>query len=137
MAGTVMSTLAVAFAAASLLAALPAGALGPTQPFTPPAVTRGSVAAAPADAPAAVGEAAASGLMGVRLGSSPRALIDGEWVALGAPARKGRLTEVRAHEVVLRLSGGGTERLALFPPLPAVAGSPLETGSSIVKRDLP
>jgi hypothetical protein len=69
--------------------------------------------------------------MGVRLGSSPRALIDGEWVALGAPIRKGWLAQVRAHEVVLRLPDGGSERLMLFPPQPAVANS------SIVKRDLP
>jgi hypothetical protein len=123
------------------LAARPAAALGPDQPFTPPAAARQNTGAgAPTEAPAEAATASAppaSGLTGVRLGSSPRALIDGEWVALGAPAREGRLVAVRAHEVVLRLAGGGHERLALFPPLPPLAGSPAEPGSSILKRDLP
>jgi hypothetical protein len=117
-------------------APVPASALGPAQPFTPPAPT--SRAADPVVA-AAAQAAPGSGLAGVRLGSSPRALIDGEWVALGATVREGRLVAVHPHEVVVRLANGRTERLALFPPLPVLpdpAGAP-GTETSIVKRNLP
>ncbi len=118
-------------AVVTALVAWPAAALGPLQPFTPPvAAARG------ADAAAAAPQAATHiGLAGVRLGTSPRALIDGEWVALGQPAREGRLVAVRAHEVVLRLPNGRDEHLPLFPDAPAAAANG-SAESTVVMRVL-
>ena len=118
------------FASAAALVAPLAEALGPLQPFTPPLAAARSSDAAPA-APTPIAET--SGLAGVRLGSSPRALIDGEWVALGQPVRDGKLVAVNAHEVVLRLANGRTEHLSLFP---AAAAAP-NPEASLVKRNLP
>lgn len=123
------------------LAPPPAAALGPSQPFAPPAAVS-PAAASPgstvqAGTPSDTAESVPTGLTGVRLGSSPRALIDGQWVALGAPARQGRLVQVRAHEAVLRLPGGALERLAMFPEAPSPAGQVPSAAPSIVKRDLP
>ncbi len=124
------------------LAPQTAAALGPAQPFTPPAAvppaaaSPGTDAAVEAGTPTDSAEPVPTGLTGVRLGSSPRALIDGQWVALGATARQGRLVQVRAHEAVLRLPGGALERLAMFPAAPSPAGQPAAAAPSIVKRDL-
>lgn len=125
------------------LAPAPAAALGPSQPFTPPAAlspapaSTSAATAVEAGTPSDTAESVPTGLTGVRLGSSPRALIDGQWVALGAPARQGRLVQVRAHEAVLRLPGGALERLAMFPEAPSPAGQAPSAAPSIVKRDLP
>jgi hypothetical protein len=106
---------------------LPARALGPQQPFTPP-----SAAPRGADATAAA-TPSFGGLTGVRLGSSPRALIDGDWIALGQAVRDGRLVGVSVDAAVLRLADGRTEHLLLFPAA-AAASTP---DASIVRRNLP
>ena len=117
-------------ATVAALCALPAAALGPLQPFTPPSAPIRSTDSPTAPVPQA---AEASGLAGVRLGTSPRALIDGNWVALGQQVRDGKLVAVHAHEVVLRLPNGRSEHLSLFPA--AAAASTPE--ASIVRRNLP
>lgn len=96
---------------AIVLALLPhwAAAMGPDAPFTPPA-SRSTTAAAAADA-----VESASGLRGVRLGSSPAALIDGSWVSPGQPVRGARLARIHLDGALLRHADGRTERLALFP----------------------
>ncbi len=115
-------------------------ALGAAAPFAPPArIVVKPAPPAPALAPAAAAAAAAtaatlpqaaaasepeatpvaavagSGLSGIHLGTPPRALIDGEWVALGERVRGARLDAVRAAEVHLRHPDGRIERLPLTP----------------------
>ena len=118
------------FATAAALVAPLAEALGPLQPFTPPLAATRSSDAAPA-APAALAEA--GGLAGVRLGSSPRALIAGEWIAIGQHVGDKKLVAVHAHEVVLRLPDGRAEHLSLFPAAAAASNPDV----SLVKRNLP
>ena len=96
--------------AALLLLPIAGHALGPAQPFTAPAATAHAADAATTAAPAT-----SSGLAGVRLGTSPGALVDGQWIALGQAVRGARLVSVRAHDVSLRHTDGRIERLALFP----------------------
>jgi len=116
--------------AAYLLPAL-AFALGPKDPFAPPGRT--SVASAAQVHVAVQG----AGLSGVRLGKTPAALIDGEWITLGDSVRGARLTAVRLHEVVLQNADGRIERIAMFPEPASPAASAPATERLIVKRELP
>jgi len=116
--------------AASLLPTL-AFALGPKDPFTPPARTSAASATQ-------VGVAVQrTGLSGVRLGKTPAALIDGEWITLGDTVRGARLAAVRLHEVVLQHADGRIERIAMFPEPASPAASAPATERLIVKRELP
>ena len=116
---------------APLLGASAVLALGAAAPFAPPAppartavkpAALALAAAAPPQAVAAsepdatpVAAVAGSGLSGIHLGTPPRALIDGEWVALGERVRGARLHAVHAEEVRLRHPDGRIERLLLTP----------------------
>lgn len=104
---------AVAAAAASI-----ASAMGPTDPFGPPART-----ATEAEPKSAVGASAPFGLAGLRLGHAAAALIDGEWIALGRPVRGAVLAEVRFDGVTLRHVDGRVERIELHAPAPTTAAS--------------
>ena len=102
-------------------------AMGAAAPFTPPprvAAPTAAAASAPASAatldpttPALVNSAVAteSGLSGMHLGSPPRALIDGEWVAVGDTVRGARLQALHADEAQLRHPDGRLERLRMAP----------------------
>ncbi len=117
------------------LAGLPAHALGPRAPFTPPAAVAGPpVPAAPAtrvstDAPTidpsssattpeAVSAAATTamsglaGLSGLRLGKTPMALIDGQWWRPGDRPRGALLAAVQPGGALLRHADGRIEQLA-------------------------
>lgn len=110
-------------------------AMGAGAPFAPPARVAVPVSAA---MPAAAASAAMSalpsvdgatsampaldssadtGLRGLQLGAHPRALIDGQWVALGAEVRGARLSELRIDRVVLRHADGRLEQLLLSPQI--------------------
>ena len=106
-----------------LIATPSAIAMGAAAPFTPP-----SRVAAPASAPASAATrdpatpafvsaavAVGSGLSGMHLGSPPRALIDGEWVAVGDMVRGARLQALRADEAQLRHPDGRLEHLRMAP----------------------
>lgn len=123
-----MARLVTLIGAAAMLSATlqPAVALGPADPFTPPG--RGQLASQ------AGGQAPVGALAGVRLGTKPAALIDGEWIALGHSVRGARLAQVRAQAVTLQHVDGRLERLALFPDNPPIPG-PEER--LVVKKDLP
>ena len=124
MAGTLTVTLLALGVA--LLAAPPAQAVGAAAPFTPPS-RAAALAAAPTSATESGNTVSATpllatpapetglGLTGIQLGAQPRALIDGEWVALGAAVRGARLHALRADEAQLRHSDGRMERLLLTP----------------------
>ena len=58
---------------------------------------------------------AISGLTGVRLGSRPQALIDGQWFTPGAQVRGARLLAIQADAVLLQPPDGAAQRLALTP----------------------
>lgn len=109
-------------------------ALGAAAPFAPPArivvkpaalapAAAAVVAAAVLPQAAAASEpeatpvaaVAGAGLNGIHLGTPLRALIDGEWVALGERVRGARLDAVRTAEVHLRHPDGRIERLPLTP----------------------
>lgn len=94
----------------------------PPAPPPAPAAAAAATAAAPPQAAAAsepeatpVAAVAGTGLSGIHLGTPPRALIDGEWVALGERVRGARLDAVRTAEVQLRHPDGRIERLPLTP----------------------
>ena len=127
-----------------VLAAPCAMAMGAAAAFTPPArvvIAAASPASAPVPSPTADPVAlsgaaaqppapAASGLNGIRLGTQPRALIDGDWIALGGSVRGARLNAVRSGEAQLRHPDGRLEQLRLAPqvelfshPLPSAARS--------------
>lgn len=91
----------------TLAASNAAHALGPAQPFTPPAAVRGD-AADPALPPPATAR-----LGGLRLGAAPAALIDGQWVGLGARIHGARLQHIEPPYAVLQHPDGRLERLAL------------------------
>lgn len=95
-------------AMAPVVLPLPATALGPAQPFAAPAAQRG--AAAPGDDPTGRTTARLSGLRG---GAAPAALIDGQWITLGASVRQARLHDIQPPYAVLRHPDGRLERLAL------------------------
>ncbi|KNZ33510.1 MAG: hypothetical protein AD742_06375 [Methylibium sp. NZG] len=121
-----------ALALAMTLFYLPsAHALGAAAPFTPPSRVASPEAASaqaaagsaalppPTPTPTAADMARAAGadtgLSGVHLGPQPRALIDGEWVALGDVVRGARLHSLRADHAQLRHPDGRLERLLLTP----------------------
>jgi len=98
------------------LAGLPAAfALGPSAPFEPPRAASSAMQAAAAASAASGAEAAPSGLAGVRLGRKPGALIDDQWVEIGATVRGARLAAVRDGEAQLLHPDGQIERLRLTP----------------------
>jgi len=100
-----------AAAAALCTAALvPAHALGPQAPFTPPGAASAAAAASPTAAEPEFG-----GLSGVRLGTPPQALIDGRWHRLGEPVRGARLGAVSRHGATLLHPDGRREHLWLLP----------------------
>ena len=120
-----------------------AGAVGPQAPFTPPPSIAPSTAAAQA-ASAADGAASDAemstpqGLVGLRLGSTPSALIDGHWVRLGQDVRGARLIDVRQGAVRLRHANGQIETLALFADPTAAALNPRRSAPpSAAARELP
>lgn len=97
-------------------------AMGAAAPFAPPprvAVPAAAAAPAAADpsAPAVANAANAigAGLSGIHLGTRPRALIDGDWVALGETVRGARLHALRADEAQLRHPDGRIEHLRFTP----------------------
>jgi hypothetical protein len=108
-------TRVLAMLAAALLPQWSA-AMGPSDPFTPPSR---AVPATDASAMPEAAAAAANGLAGVRLGSAPAALIDGEWIVPGQTVRGARLAAIRIDGALLRHPDGRTERLALFPSPPS------------------
>lgn len=105
-------------ALACCLAAGAAWPIGPAAPFVPPG--REAIAATATGLGA---DSGTSGLAGVRLGRHAGALIDGNWVPQGAPARGGRLESVRRDRVVLRRADGSTETLNLYSATAAPAAS--------------
>jgi hypothetical protein len=105
----------------------PALALGPADPFRPPGP---SLAVALQDKT----QVANGALAGVRLGTKPAALVDGEWIALGQTVRGMRLLSVRMHDITLQHADGRIERLALFADTKP-AREPEER--LVVKKDLP
>jgi hypothetical protein len=113
--------------AAALCATLPTLAMGPREPFTPPAVLAASAPAVAASAPVA---AAGFGLAGVRMGSRPAALIDGRWVPLGHSVRGARLAQLSPQAVVLQHPNGRRERLSMSFAPAATAPSPTDAASS-------
>ncbi len=97
-------------------------AMGAAAPFAPPprvAVPAAAAASAAADpsAPAVANAANAigAGLSGIHLGTRPRALIDGDWVALGETVRGARVHALRADEAQLRHPDGRIEHLRFTP----------------------
>lgn len=86
----------------------PASGLGPAQPFAAPAAQRG--VASPGDA---ASERPNAQLGGLRGGAAPAALIDGQWISVGAPVRQARLHDIQPPYAVLRHPDGRLERLAL------------------------
>jgi hypothetical protein len=121
-----------------VLAVAPVLAMGPADPFTPP----GAAAARKAEA----GQAAALRLAGIRLGRAPAALIDGQWVAVGAAVGSARLMAVQPLRAELRHADGRREWIELFflrDAAPAAAASapapePADDTSSatLAKRDI-
>lgn len=84
-----------------------AHALGPDRPFAPPNARLPNTANS--DAP----PAPAGHLGGLRLGSTPAALIDGRWVPIGGTARGARLKDIQPPYALLQHPNGRLERLAL------------------------
>ena len=130
---------------ASLLVALyavllssTASAVGPQAPFTPPPPAAQAASAAASEAPVAE-MPTPQGLVGLRLGNTPSALIDGNWVYLGQDVRGARLIDVRQGAVRLRHANGQIETLALFTDPTAAALSPhrFPSSTSAAKRELP
>ncbi len=101
------------------LAAAPGSAMGPADPFTPPgpaAARKGAAGTQPA----------ALRLAGIRLGRAPAALIDGQWVAVGAAVGSARLLAVQPLRAQLRHADGRREWIELFflrDAAPAAAAS--------------
>lgn len=106
------------------LAGLPAHALGPWAPFTPPAAPSESTDAPTIDpsrsatTPEAVSAAAPTamsgpaGLSGLRLGKTPMALIDGQWWRPGDRPRGALLAAVQPGGAPLRDADSRIEQLA-------------------------
>lgn len=97
-------------------------AMGPGAPFVPPNAPPHASRTLSAAGWADTAAAPSPGLSGVRLHSGIGAMIDGQWVALGARVRGGRLEHVTRRYVVVRLANGQAERLDLYPS-PAAAGA--------------
>ena len=94
----------------------------------------------PAGAASDVESAAAlPGLVGLRLGNAPAALIDGAWVRVGQTVRDARLIEVLPSAVRLRHADGRLETVALFTDSSAAALTPRRVVVSLpaASRELP
>ena len=105
-----MRRLGLALLLGSALA--PACALGPTAPFMPP----DAAASAPAaEAVSALPATDVMGLAGVRLGTTPQALIDGRWHRIGDAVRGTRLMSVTRKGVALQHPDGRVDQLFLLP----------------------
>lgn len=136
---------ALGAAICALLLASTALAVGPDAPFTPPptlgpqAHAAPSAVAADSAASAADADTPPAGLVGLRLGAAPSALIDGQWVRVGQETRGARLVEVRPNAVRLRHANGQIETLALFSDPKAAALTPRRTVASppVALRELP
>ncbi len=91
-----------------------ANALGPAQPFAPPAKLSAN------DGAAALA-LATNGLTGLRLGSRPAALINGEWLHIGQTTRGAKLISITQQQAQLLHPDGRSETLLLAadsaPPL--------------------
>lgn len=115
-----------------------AWAVGPQAPFTPPPAAL-SHAAAPDSAASEAEAAGPQGLLGLRLGPTPAALIDGLWIQIGQFARGARLVDVQPGQARLRHADGRVEALHLFADPSAAAWrprGPLPTQSAAL-RELP
>lgn len=113
-------------------------AVGPQAPFTPPHAALNH-AAAPASAASDAHATLPQGLLGLRLGPTPAALIDGLWIQIGQLARGARLVAVQPGQARLRHADGRVEALHLFADPSAAAWrprSPLSTQSAAL-RELP
>ncbi len=115
-----------------------AGAVGPQAPFTPPPAAL-TAAAAPASAASDAEAALPQGLLGVRLGPTPAALIDGLWIPIGQFARGARLVDVQPGQARLRHADGRVEALHLFadPSAAALRPRPPLSTQSAALRELP
>jgi hypothetical protein len=115
-----------------VLAVAPVFAMGPADPFTPP----GAAVARKAEA----GQAAALRLAGIRLGRAPAALIDGQWVAVGAAVGSARLLAVQPLRAELRHADGRREWIELFlreaAPNPAPEPADDTSSATLAKRDI-
>jgi len=112
---TLARTLALAVVAGLLLANLPAAALGPAHPFAPPlAASAAAATEAAASQPAAMLNSG-DGLAGVRSGTVPMALIDGQWWPVGGQPRGARLLSINRAGATLRHPDGRVEQLTLLP----------------------
>lgn len=120
---------------AAALLSLDAAALGPKDPFTPPG--RVSDAARSGELAAVAATPLVVGLAGLRLGHTPAALIDGEWISVGAGVRGARLHSVSMRGATLRHPDGRMERLALYPESSQPAAAAAQNDRLVVKRDLP
>ena len=113
-----MTRAALVAAVATLLLAVPRGpawALGPAAPFLPPRTAAAAALDSATPAAAPVG-ATAAGLVGIRLGTTTMALIDGQWWLLGSRPRGALLTAVTSRGAWLRHADGRIEHLALHAP---------------------
>lgn len=110
--------------AAGLLPLLPllAQGAGPSAPFSPLPPAQAPARALPGAASAALGPAEAASaadatrtrLTGLRTGTRPQALIDGQWLAVGDRQGLAVLQAVDAQGAWLRHPDGRLERLALL-----------------------
>lgn len=113
-------------------------AVGPQAPFTPPSVALNH-ATAPDSAASDAEATPPQGLLGLRLGQTPAALIDGLWIQIGQFARGARLVDVQPGQARLRHADGRVETLHLFADPSAAAWRPrgrLSTQSAAL-RELP
>ena len=121
----------------ALLLSSTASAVGPQAPFTPPPPAAQAASATEGGAPDAE-TPTPQGLVGLRLGNTPSALIDGNWVRLGQDVRGARLIDVRQGAVRLRHANGQIETLALFADPTAAALNPRRSvPPSAATRELP
>lgn len=110
-----------------------AWAAGPAAPFVPPVLDPSSLSVGADGASAAGNGAAASGLTGVRLGRQGGAVIDGQWVRLGAQVRGARLVSVQRSKVVLKHPDGHKEIIEMYPPQGGQAGASAPASTEAVK----
>lgn len=115
----------------ALLLAWPIGAaaMGPGAPFAPPKLV--AAVAAPASSAAAAFDShgsllpsvavAAPVLTGIRRGQIARALIDGQWLAIGERVGDKQLLSIDSLQVTLQGKDGRREVLALTSTAPTTA----------------
>ena len=84
-------------------------ALGPGAPFTPP----GAPSSHNTNTVETLAQPDSSGLTGIKLGRHPQALVDGQWISVGAVHKDAVLVSVGVHDVTLRHANGTIERLTL------------------------